>query len=57
MTEGCTILRPLPERAFKQRDTEEQWAKDAAAYEACRLRYYALRSYYRKRDAALRSNQ
>ena len=55
MVSGCPELAPLPKHAFNQKDTEAAWARDAASYHNCRMRYYALRNYYRKRDSGLRA--
>lgn len=53
MLAGCPKLRTLPDKAMSQKEVEVSWGPDIGAYEACRLRYYALRKYYRERDAAL----
>lgn len=55
MLEGCPKLAALPESAMKQEDVEKAWAADLGEYEDCRVQYYALRNFYKNRDAKLRS--
>ena len=55
MTTGCPAIKALPDKAATQNEVEGMWNFDVEGYETCRLKYYALRNYYRKRDEALRA--
>ena len=55
MTSGCPSLAKLRESELPQEEAESEWGADAQLYENCRVKHAALRNFYRKRDAALRT--